>query len=191
MKRIFKPTALATLLIFLASLLSACSPVTPVPGDTVPSLTTRTETGPGRTTAASETTQGQSTAPSETKGSTQSGLAAISVTEEGRYTSKMEVAAYLYRFGQLPSNYITKDEARDLGWVASKGNLWDVTDEMSIGGDRFGNFEGLLPDKKGRQYYECDIDYEGGRRGAKRIVFSNDGLIFYTDNHYESFERLE
>ncbi len=103
----------------------------------------------------------------------------------------MEVAAYLYQFGELPSNYITKNDARDLGWSAHKGNLWDVTDEMSIGGDRFGNFEGLLPEKNGRQYFECDIDYNGGRRGAKRIVFSNDGLIFYTGDHYESFERLD
>ncbi len=73
---------------------------------------------------------------------------------------------------------------------ADRGNLWDVTDEMSIGGDRFGNREGLLPDASGRKWYEADIDYDGGRRNAKRIVFSNDGLIYYTDDHYESFEQL-
>ena len=74
--------------------------------------------------------------------------------------------------------------------MASKGNLWKVTKKMSIGGDRFGNNEGLLPKKSGRQYYECDIDYRGGSRGAKRIVYSNDGLIFYTADHYETFEQL-
>lgn len=118
------------------------------------------------------------------------GLAAVPVKEDGRYTTKLEVAAYLYQFGKLPSNYLTKGEARDRGWVASKGNLWKVTKKMSIGGDRFGNNEGLLPKKSGRQYYECDIDYRGGSRGAKRIVYSNDGLIFYTGDHYETFEQL-
>lgn len=118
------------------------------------------------------------------------GLAAVPVKEDGRYTTKLEVAAYLYQFGKLPSNYLTKEEARDRGWVASKGNLWKVTKKMSIGGDRFGNNEGLLPKKSGRQYYECDIDYRGGSRGAKRIVYSNDGLIFYTADHYETFEQL-
>lgn len=117
-------------------------------------------------------------------------LAAIPVKEDGAYSTKMEVAAYLYQYGHLPDNYLTKEEARDLGWVAEKSNLWKVTDRMSIGGDRFGNYEGLLPKKSGRQYYEADIDYRGGGRNAKRIVFSNDGLIFYTDDHYESFERL-
>ena len=61
---------------------------------------------------------------------------------------------------------------------------------MSIGGDKFGNREGLLPKEDGRQYYECDVNYQGGYRGAERIVFSNDGLIFYTDDHYNSFTQL-
>lgn len=112
------------------------------------------------------------------------------IKKDGNYTSKDDVAAYLRKYGELPKNYITKKDAGDLGWVASKGNLWEVTDNMSIGGDRFANREGLLPTKKGRTYYEADIDYEGGRRNAKRIVFSNDGLIFYTDDHYASFEDI-
>ena len=112
------------------------------------------------------------------------------VTEDGEYTSKEQVAAYLHEFGHLPDNYITKREAEELGWVASKGNLWKVAPGKSIGGSRFGNYEGLLPDKKGRKYYECDIDFDGSHRGAKRIVYSNDGLIFYTDDHYKSFEQL-
>ena len=112
------------------------------------------------------------------------------ILEDGHYTGKDEVAEYIHIYGRLPKNYITKNEAMDLGWDASRGNLWDVTDEMSIGGDRFGNREGLLPDASGRKWYEADIDYEGGRRNAKRIVFSDDGLIYYTDDHYESFEKL-
>lgn len=106
------------------------------------------------------------------------------------YNTKDEVAAYLHQFGELPPNYITKNEAKDKGWDSSKGNLWDVAYGMSIGGDKFGNYEKLLPTAKGRQYYECDIDYEGGYRGANRIIFSNDGLIYYTEDHYETFELL-
>ena len=61
---------------------------------------------------------------------------------------------------------------------------------MSIGGSEFYNDDGQLPDKVGRRWTECDIDFEGGYRNAKRIVFSNDGLIFYTDDHYKTFEQL-
>ena len=112
------------------------------------------------------------------------------IAEDGAYTSKDDVALYIHTYGRLPSNFLTKKDAQARGWESSKGNLQTVAPGMSIGGDRFGNREGLLPDKKGRQYYECDIDYEGGRRNAKRIVFSDDGLIFYTDDHYASFEQL-
>lgn len=114
----------------------------------------------------------------------------ITVVEDKEYSSKDEVAEYLHTFGHLPPNYITKKEAQDLGWVASQGNLWKVAPGKSIGGDRFGNYEGLLPTAKGRKYYECDIDFAGKRRNAKRIIFSNDGLIYYTEDHYESFEML-
>jgi len=114
----------------------------------------------------------------------------IKVEKGLSYSSKDEVAAYIYKFNELPPNYITKKEAQDLGWDNSKGNLWEVSDKKSIGGDRFYNREGLLPEIDNRQYYECDINYYGGYRGAERIVYSNDGLIFYTDDHYESFERL-
>lgn len=68
--------------------------------------------------------------------------------------------------------------------------MWDVTDKMSIGGDRFGNRENRLPIKAGRVYYECDINYKGGYRGPERLVYSNDGLIYYTGNHYDSFTLL-
>jgi guanyl-specific ribonuclease Sa len=112
------------------------------------------------------------------------------VTEGQSYSTKDEVAAYIRQFNALPPNYLTKDEAEALGWDNAQGNLWEVTDGMSIGGDFFGNREGLLPKKSGRTYYEADINYNGGYRGAERIVYSNDGLIFFTDDHYESFEQL-
>ena len=112
------------------------------------------------------------------------------VTQGQSYSTKDEVAAYIHQFNELPPNYLTKDEAEALGWDNAEGNLWEVTDGMSIGGDFFGNREGMLPKKSGRTYYEADIDYDGGFRGAERIVYSNDGLIFYTDDHYESFEQL-
>jgi len=113
-----------------------------------------------------------------------------SINADGCYTDKDNVALYIHTYSHLPKNYITKKEAQSLGWVSQQGNLHKVAPGKSIGGDKFGNFEGLLPKQKGRQYYECDIDYGGGRRNAKRIVFSNDGLIYYTNDHYNSFEKL-
>lgn len=109
--------------------------------------------------------------------------------EDGTYTTKEDVSLYIHLYGCLPSNFITKKEAEALGWKG--GSLEPYAPGMCIGGNRFGNYEGLLPEKKGRSYTECDIDTLGAdKRGAKRIVFSNDGLIYYTEDHYESFELL-
>lgn len=110
--------------------------------------------------------------------------------EHGSYTSKDEVALYLHTYGHLPDNYITKKAAEKLGWNSKKGNLDDVAPGKSIGGSHFGNYEGQLPQKGGRSYYECDLDYEGGYRGADRLIYSDDGLIFYTGDHYKTFEQL-
>lgn len=111
------------------------------------------------------------------------------VEEDGSYTSKDDVALYIHLYGCLPGNFITKKEAQALGW--SGGSLEPYAPGMCIGGNRFGNYEGLLPEAEGRTYTECDIDTLGaGSRGAKRIVFSNDGLIYYTGDHYESFTLL-
>ena len=111
------------------------------------------------------------------------------VTYGEEYSSKDEVALYIHLYQELPPNFITKKEAQKLGW--SSGSLEKYAPGKSIGGDRFGNYEGNLPDKKGRKYTECDIDTKGAsKRGAKRIVFSNDGLIYYTEDHYETFELL-
>lgn len=113
------------------------------------------------------------------------------VVQDGWYDTLEEVAIYLTDYGELPGNYLTKQEAQRLGWSAKQGNLWQVAYGCSIGGDRFGNYEGLLPEAKGRKWTECDIDFDGGYRGAKRIIFSNDGLLYYTEDHYESFDELE
>lgn len=111
------------------------------------------------------------------------------VSEDDEYWTKDEVALYIHLYGHLPKNYITKSKAQSLGWEG--GSLEPYAPGCSIGGGRFGNYEGLLPTKKGRTYTECDIDTRGKKsRGAKRIVFSNDGLIYYTDDHYESFTLL-
>ena len=114
----------------------------------------------------------------------------VNVLEEEVYSSKEDVSLYIHTYDKLPKNFITKKEAVKLGWQSSKGNLWEVSDKMSIGGDRFGNREKRLPEEKGRQYFEADIDYNGGFRGSKRLVFSDDGLIYYTDDHYDSFTLL-
>ena len=112
------------------------------------------------------------------------------VKEQGQYTDKDRVALYIHTYGHLPDNYITKAEAQKLGWDNTLGNLKKVAPGKSIGGDRFGNYEGQLPKANKRKYFECDIDYKSGKRNAKRIVFSNDGLIFYTDDHYKTFQQL-
>ncbi|MCH5194956.1 MAG: ribonuclease [Oscillospiraceae bacterium] len=121
---------------------------------------------------------------------TESDVEKLSVEKDGSYTTPEDVAEYIHTFGTLPNNFITKSEAKALGWDSSKGNLWDVAPGKSIGGDHFGNYEGLLPTEKGRKYTECDVNYDGGYRGSERVIFSNDGLIFYTDDHYESFTQL-
>ncbi len=113
---------------------------------------------------------------------------AATVSEDGEYTAPEDVAAYIHEFGHLPSNFITKSEARDLGWDNSRGNLWDVAPGKSIGGDRFGNYEGLLPDDT--KYKECDVNYTGGYRGAERLIFGENGCVYYTNDHYSSFTRL-
>ena len=114
---------------------------------------------------------------------------AQSLPVSGSYTSEEDVAKYIYLYGCLPPNFMTKDEARSLGWEG--GSLEPYAPGKCIGGDVFKNYEGLLPDAPGRTWTECDIDTMGASsRGAKRIVFSNDGLIYVTHDHYESFTLL-
>lgn len=111
------------------------------------------------------------------------------LSEDGTYTSKEDVALYIHLYGKLPENFITKKEAKALGWEG--GSLEPYAPGKSIGGDRFGNYEGILPEEDGVTYKECDIDTMGAdQRGAKRIVFSNEGAVYYTEDHYKSFELL-
>ena len=141
-------------------------------------------------TSSSSSSATSSAQSAETSQSSASTPAAGSIDENGTYTSKDEVALYIHTYGHLPSNYINKTKARKAGWESKKGNLADVLPGMSIGGSEFYNNEGQLPDAAGRRWTECDINYTSGYRGAERIVFSNDGLIFYTSDHYKTFEQL-
>lgn len=145
---------------------------------------TKGETSPPATEAP-ETKAPETKAPETKAPETE----APKIREDGQYSSRDDVALYIHTYGKLPSNYIKKAEAEKLGWTG--GGLDRYAKGKAIGGDRFGNNEKLLPTKKGRTYTECDIDTVGkSSRGAKRIVFSNDGLIYYTDDHYESFTLL-
>lgn len=114
---------------------------------------------------------------------------AAALDEDGSYTTKDDLALYIHTYGHLPANFVTKAEARAAGWEG--GGLDEVLPGMCIGGDRFGNREGLLPESDGRSWTECDVNtLHANSRGAERLVFSNDGLIYYTGDHYDSFELL-
>lgn len=115
----------------------------------------------------------------------------VEVAKDGEYTSKDEVAAYVRKFsGALPKNFITKRQARELGWQG--GPLEPYAPGKSIGGDRFGNYERRLPALNDGSYKECDIDTKGRPRGAKRLVFTSKGKrIYYTDDHYRTFKEVK
>ena len=140
-------------------------------------------------TAAEETRAAKKSA-TATRASERGTEAGAGIREDGSYTSRDEVALYLHTYGKLPKHFISKKDAEEQGFRFGEGDFGEAFPGMSVGGSRFGNYEGQLPEKAGRRYYECDIDYQGGRRNAKRIVYSNDGLIFYTDDHYKSFTQL-
>ena len=134
-------------------------------------------------------TVGQPSVPVETTVNTEPEETQSLLDPDGWYYSAEDVALYLVTYGELPCNFITKNEARDLGWEG--GSVQKYLEGAAIGGDKFGNREGILPKADGRQYYECDIDTDGeNSRGAKRLVYSNDGLIYYTEDHCESFILL-
>ncbi len=149
---------------------------------TTESTATTTEKTKKTTTTTEKTTE---------KTTTTTKFSGAKVTYGESYNTRDEVAAYLAAFDELPPNYITKKEAEALGWKSEYSTVAQAAPGKSIGGDKFGNYEGILPEKKGRKYYECDIDYKKGNRNAKRIIFSNDGLIFYTSDHYESFVQYD
>ena len=169
--------AVLLLLISLVGIFSGCKKKQPQPTP-VPTAAVQT--------ANAETPSPETEPPAESEEPEESDEPAL-LDEKGSYTTKDDVALYIHQYGHLPDNFITKKEAQALGW--SGGSLEPYAPGKSIGGSHFGNYEGLLPE--GHNYTECDIDTMGKNgRGAKRIVFSDDGLIFYTDDHYESFTQL-
>lgn len=182
--------SLLLLLFLLAGLLSGCVgqiPAAPTPTETLQLIVDPSPSpaaaAPAPETAAPSPAQTAPEAPAE------SPAAAPLPDEDGVYTTAEDVAAYLIAYGHLPGNFITKKQARDAGW--NGGALEPYCPGKCIGGDRFGNREGLLPSARGRSWTECDINTLGASsRGAERLVFSNDGLIYYTGDHYESFQLL-
>ena len=180
-----KKFRLLALLLALMMTLSACVMLP----DGVPAVDTDTAKGlPAPADTALPGTEDEETAApgtEDTAGADTSWAPAYG----GYYYDVENVVLYLEAYGQLPPNYITKNEARDLGW--SGGSVEDYREGAAIGGDRFGNYEGLLPGGEGRTWTECDIDTLGyGSRGSRRLVFSNDGLYYYTSDHYESFREV-
>ena len=140
-------------------------------------------------TAVSEEIPDEPETPEAPEAEADTGTSDSAVTEGEYYYDLEHVVLYLDRYGVLPDNYITKDEARALGWEG--GSVEVYQEGAAIGGDRFGNREGLLPEQTGRSYTECDINTDGAdSRGAERLIFSNDGLYFYTSDHYASFTEL-
>lgn len=157
------------------------------PVRTIGTTASVTETTASATTKASETTK--ETSEETASASAEKTEQKAQIDENGTYDSAKDVALYIHTYNKLPPNYITKKEAKALGW--NGGSLEDYAPGKCIGGDRYGNYECLLPEKKGRHYTECDIGTLGkSSRGAKRIVFSNDGLIYYTKDHYKTFTLM-
>lgn len=180
MRRFARLTGALLALLLVFSVLSGCGGAVP----DVPSCTAAPASDAVPATDAPSDAEADAVSPSESDKPSPAAL-----DEGGEYTSAEDVALYLHLYAHLPQNFITKKDARALGW--NGGGLDDYADGKCIGGDRFGNYEGLLPDAPGREYHECDIDtLHAASRGAKRIVYSNDGLIYYTEDHYESFILL-
>lgn len=180
MRRFTRLTGALLALLLVFSVLSGCGGAAP----DVPSCTAAPAADAVPAADAPSDAEADAVSPGESDKSSPAAL-----DEGGEYTSAEDVALYLHLYAHLPQNFITKKDARALGW--NGGGLDDYADGKCIGGDRFGNYEGLLPDAPEREYHECDIDtLHAASRGAKRIVYSNDGLIYYTEDHYESFILL-
>jgi hypothetical protein len=191
-KHHIRSAALLLLLALLAALIGCTGQSAPAPQQDSEYIffeTSEPQSGEGAETAeqASEPAPAQTDAPSPQPQQAEND--AFMPDEDGYYYAVEEVVLYLHYYGRLPGNYISKNEARKLGWEG--GSVEKFREGAAIGGDRFGNYEGLLPEKDGRGYTECDIGTEGKNgRGAERLIFSDDGLYFYTTDHYESFTEL-
>ena len=176
--------ALAALLLAMLLVLAGCgakeSAELPARTEVVRAAETAAETPPEEVPAEKPTgkpTETPTAPPKETE-------------KPGPIIDPQEIADYLFTYGKLPDNFITKQEAQNLGWDSSRNYVSDVAPGKSIGGDRFGNYGGNLPKVKGRTYYEADCGYTGGKRGASRIVYSSDGHVWYTEDHYTTFTEL-
>ena len=173
---------LGSWLLLLALLMASCSADTGL----LPDPTQTAEPG-AQQSRSGEPSQGTN-APQDTGEPGEGGIDGLPVYGV-YYYDLTGVVLYLELYGELPANYITKSEARELGWEG--GSVENYREGAAIGGDYFGNREGLLPEAGGRRYTECDIDTNGyGSRGSRRLVFSNDGLYFYTSDHYATFSQV-
>ena len=171
---------LLLLFVSLLFVLTGCAPEAEVPATTSESMETDVP-APEVDAPIADTDAQDVTGETE-----ESGPGAAGIAEDGTYTSRDDVALYLYTYGHLPDNFITKDEARALGWEG--GSVEEVAPGKCIGGDYFGNYEELLPEG---DYHECDIDTLGkNSRGAKRLIYDDQRHIYYTEDHYESFVQL-
>lgn len=146
----------------------------------------RTSHSGGGAESTAERTSSTSSVPHVNADSAEGSAATID-----RLTAESRVAGYLQQHQRLPDYYIRKSAARKQGWDPAKGNLCQVLPGRAIGGDRFSNREGGLPEQKGRSWYEADVNYQCGRRGADRLLYSSDGLIFVTRDHYRHFEQVK
>lgn len=158
--------------------------------DTVSSLTSSFLSDVSSDSSASE----ESASPSEDRSDADPSPTAESageaqITEDGSYTGKDEVAAYLHTYGRLPGNYITSEAAKNLGWDG-EGDLWAIQSGAALGGDDYANLAGLLPSDGERSWKQCDVNYNGGIRGPERLCYSNDGLIYYSPDRFTTFVEI-
>ena len=195
MKKGIKSLILSAILVLAVTIFAACGVNEPVsaPADaTVTEAPTADREGDEQTATEAPTAdregdeQTATEAPiADPEGDAQAETSAA-IDQNGTYTTAADVALYIHTYGKLPVNFITKKEAKALGWPG--GSLEEYAPGKCIGGDYFGNYEGLLPDD---DYHECDIDTLGkNSRGSKRIIYSDNGSIYYTEDHYESFTQL-
>ena len=168
-------------------LLTGCSEVLEAVVDSNPKATEALPLATEAPAKAEKATKAPTEAPTEkpTKAPTEKPTEA-----PGPIIEPQAIADYIFAHGELPDNFITKEEAQALGWDSTRNYVSDVAPGKSIGGDRFGNYEGQLPRKKGRTFRECDCNYTKGKRNGERIVYSNDGHVWYTSDHYETFTEL-
>ena len=191
MKKGIKSLILSAILVLAVAIFAACGVNEPVsaPADaTVTEAPTADPEGDAQTATEATETAVTDTTEAVTPDAEDDAQTVISaaIDQNGTYTTAADVALYIHTYGKLPSNFITKNEAKALGWPG--GSLEEYAPGKCIGGDYFGNYEGLLPDD---DYHECDIDTLGkNSRGSKRIIYSDNGSIYYTEDHYESFTQL-